>query len=74
MNNIGLPPIGTGRLGTTPTEQNTVHACNGTRARDNTLAVYGARHRSPAYYALRGAARTLIVAVPLIGGFIYNII
>lgn len=47
-----------------------MHTYNDTRTRDNTLALYGARHHSPAYLALRATARTLIVALPLIGGFI----
>lgn len=51
-----------------------MHILNDTRTRDNTLALYGARHHSPAYHALRATVRTLIVALPLIGGFIYNLI
>ena len=51
-----------------------MHTHNDTRTRDNTLALYGARHRSPAYYAIRAAVRTLIVALPLIGGLIYSLI
>lgn len=50
-----------------------MHTYNDTRTRDNTLALYGARHRSRAYYALRGLVRAAIVAVPLIGGFLYNL-
>lgn len=40
----------------------------------NTLALYGAKHRTPAYRAIRAAIRTLIVATPLIGGFAYSLI
>lgn len=44
-----------------------MHTYNDTRTRDNTLALYGARHHSPAYYALRATARTaLVLAVILI--------
>lgn len=50
-----------------------MHTYNDTRTRDNTLALYGAKHHSTAYYALRAAARTLIVAIPLVGGFAYSI-
>ena len=51
-----------------------MHTYNDTRTRDNTLALYGARHHSPAYLALRATIRTLIVTLPLIGGFIYSLI
>lgn len=46
-----------------------MHTYNDTRTRDNTLALYGARHR-----AIRAAVRTLIVALPLVGGFAYSLI
>lgn len=39
----------------------TVHTYNDTRTRDNTLALYGVKHRSLAYLALRGLARTALV-------------
>jgi len=45
-----------------------------TRTRDNTLALYGVKHHSPAYYRIRAIVRTLIVAVPLVGGLIWNMI
>lgn len=51
-----------------------MHTYNDTRTRDNTLALYGAKHHSPAYRAIRAAVRTLIVALPLVGGFAYNLI
>lgn len=51
-----------------------MHTHNDTRTRDNTLALYGARHRSRAYYVIRATVRTLIVAVPLIGGFAYSLV
>lgn len=51
-----------------------MHTHNDTRTRDNTLALYGAKHHSTAYYALRATVRTLIVAIPLLGGFAYNLI
>lgn len=51
-----------------------MHTYWDTRTRDNTLALYGVKRHSPAYRALRATARTLIVAVPLIGGFIYSLI
>jgi hypothetical protein len=51
-----------------------MHTYNDTRTRDNTLALYGARHHSTAYLALRATVRTLIVAIPLVGGFLYNLI
>jgi hypothetical protein len=44
-----------------------MHTHNDTRTRDNTLALYGARHHSTAYLALRGLARTaLVIAVVVI--------
>ena len=51
-----------------------MHTYNDTRTRDNTLALYGARHRSRAYRITRAIVRTLIVALPLIVGVIYNLI
>lgn len=51
-----------------------MHTHNDTRTRDNTLALYGARHRSRAYLITRATVRTLIVTLPLIGGLIYNLI
>ena len=51
-----------------------MHTYNDTRTRDNTLALYGARHHSRAYYALRALVRAAIVVIPLIGGFAYNLI
>lgn len=51
-----------------------MHTYNDTCTRDNTLALYGAKHRSPAYLSIRAAIRTLIVAIPLLGGFAYSLI
>ena len=51
-----------------------MHTHNDTRTRDHTLALYGARHRSPAYLVTRATVRPLIVTLPLIGGFIYSLI
>lgn len=50
-----------------------MHTLNDTRTRDNTLALYGVKRRSPAYRAIRAAVRTLIVAIPLVGGYAYNL-
>lgn len=51
-----------------------MHTYNDTRTRDNTLALYGTRHHSRAYLAIRATMRTLIVATPLVGGLIYSLI
>lgn len=45
-----------------------MHTLNDTRTRDNTLALYGAKHRGPAYRAIRATVRTLIVATPSSAG------
>lgn len=51
-----------------------MHTYNDTRTRDNTLALYGARHRSRASRITRAIVRTLVVATPLVGGLIYSLI
>lgn len=38
-----------------------------TATRDHTLALYGAKHHSPAYYALRTIARAAVIFLPLLG-------
>lgn len=45
-----------------------MHTHNDTRTRDNTLRLYTGHSRR--YLRVRATARTLIVALPLIGGFI----
>ena len=37
-----------------------------TATRDNTLALYGAKHRTPAYYAVRFLARTVMVLAVIV--------
>lgn len=51
-----------------------MHIENDTATRDNTLALWGAKHHSPTYYRVRFAVRTLIVAIPLVGGLIWNMV
>lgn len=34
--------------------------------RDHTLALYGAKHHTPAYYALRTAVRAALIFLPVI--------
>lgn len=51
-----------------------MHTYNDTATRDNTLALYGVKHPTPAYYRVRAVVRTLVVAVPLVGGLLLNII
>lgn len=50
-----------------------MHTYNDRDVVTNTLALYGVKHHSPAYYALRTTVRALIVAIPLVGGFLYNL-
>ena len=49
-----------------------MHTHNDTRTRDNTLRLYTGHSRR--YLRMRATVLTLIVALPLIGGFIYNLI
>lgn len=37
-----------------------------TTTRDRTLALYGAKHHSPAYYALRTLARAAVIFAPVL--------
>lgn len=50
-----------------------MHTYNDTRTRDNTLALYGARHRSRAYRITRSLVRAAVVTLPLIGGLAYSL-
>lgn len=49
-----------------------MHTYNDTRTRDNTLRLYTGHSRR--YLRMRATVRTLIVTLPLIGGFIYSLI
>ena len=51
-----------------------MHTHNDTRTRDNTLALYGVKRRTPAYRAIRATVRTLIVAVPLVGVYAWALV
>lgn len=42
-----------------------MHTYNDTRTRDNTLALYGAKYRSPAYRAVQAVARACVLFASL---------
>lgn len=44
-----------------------MHTEYDTATRDRTLALYGAKHHSPAYYALRTAVRAALIFLPILG-------
>lgn len=43
-----------------------MHTYYDTRTRDNTLALYGAKHHTPAYYAVHFLARTVMVLAVIV--------
>lgn len=48
-----------------------MHTLADTRTRDNTLALYGARHHSRAYHATRSAVRAALCIIPITLAFIH---